>query len=212
MKTFESEWRARFERFGRTYTGEADISGWSEAGLRRRVALFSSLVATLPLPATGTVLDLGCGAGRTALYFQDRGLEITAVDSSPGAVESCRLRGVRDVRLGDLNDPPVDREWATVLLLCGNLGLGGSWDGNRKLLARLAEISAPGDAPGELADPAACAQREASGGEDNQSAWRIGRCGRKPGGQGRARRREEAPAPVERGSGFAPGGRFDEHC
>ena len=93
---------------------------------------------------SGPVLDLGCGAGRTALYFQDRGLEITAVDSSPGAVESCRLRGVRDVRLGDLNDPPSDRQWATVLLLCGNLGLGGSWDGNRKLLARLAEISAPG--------------------------------------------------------------------
>ena len=97
----------------------------------------------LSLIASGPALDLGCGAGRTALYLQDRGFEVTAVDASPGAVEACRLRGVRDVRLGDLNGPPADRDWAAVLLLCGNLGLGGSWDGNRKLLASLAQISAP---------------------------------------------------------------------
>jgi hypothetical protein len=53
----------------------------------------------------------------------------------------CRRRGVADVRLGDLNDPPTDLRWAGVLLLCGNLGLGGSWEGSRRLLAGLA---APG--------------------------------------------------------------------
>jgi hypothetical protein len=31
-----------------------------------------------------------------------------------------------------------------VLLLCGNLGLGGSWRGTRRLLVRLAELVAPG--------------------------------------------------------------------
>jgi SAM-dependent methyltransferase len=98
----------------------------------------------LSLVTAGPVLDLGCGAGRTSLYFQERGFDVTAVDSSPGAVEVCRLRGVRDARLGDLNDPPADRRWAAILLLCGNLGLGGSWDGNRELLARLAQISTPG--------------------------------------------------------------------
>lgn len=89
----------------------------------------------------GPVLDLGCGAGRASLYLQARGFEVTAVDASPGAVEVCRRRGVSDVRLGDLNDPPADKRWASILLLCGNLGLGGSWDGNRRLLARLAELS-----------------------------------------------------------------------
>ena len=82
MKTFESEWRARFERFGRMYTGEADISGWSEAGLRRRVALFSSLVATLPLPATGTVLDLGCGAGTYVRHLAGLGHRAVGIDYS----------------------------------------------------------------------------------------------------------------------------------
>jgi SAM-dependent methyltransferase len=98
----------------------------------------------LPLIEAGPVLDLGAGAGRAALYLEDRGIDVTAVDSSPGAVEVCRLRGARDARLADLNEPPQDRQWAAVLLLCGNLGLGGSWEGNRRLLSRLAEGAAPG--------------------------------------------------------------------
>ena len=98
----------------------------------------------LPLVEHGPVLDLGAGAGRASLYLHERGLPVTAVDASPGAVEVCRRRGVGDVRLGDVNDPPADQRWAGVLLLCGNLGLGGSWEGNRRLLARLAGLAAPG--------------------------------------------------------------------
>lgn len=98
----------------------------------------------LALVTSGPVLDLGAGAGRAALHFQERGLPVTAIDASPGSVEVCRRRGVADVRLGDVNDPPCDRSWAAVLLLCGNLGLGGSWDGSRRLLTRLAELAAPG--------------------------------------------------------------------
>ena len=98
----------------------------------------------LPLVGHGPVLDLGAGAGRASLYLHERGLPVTAVDASPGAVEVCRRRGVGDVRLGDVNDPPADQPWAGVLLLCGNLGLGGSWEGNRRLLARLAELAVPG--------------------------------------------------------------------
>ena len=91
----------------------------------------------------GPVLDLGCGAGRHSLHLQSRGLAVTAVDHSPGAVEVCRSRGVSDVRLADLVDPPDDKAWGTVLLLCGNLGLAGGWDSTRRLLSRLAQICAP---------------------------------------------------------------------
>ena len=94
----------------------------------------------------GPVLDLGAGAGRASLHFQSLGLAVTAVESSVGAAEVCRRRGVDDVRVQDLNDPPVSptEPWGAVLLLCGNLGLGGSWEGNRRLLARLAAVAAPG--------------------------------------------------------------------
>jgi SAM-dependent methyltransferase len=102
----------------------------------------------LSLIEHGPVLDLGAGAGRAGLYLQERGLPVTAVEASPGAAQVCRRRGIADVRLGDVNDPRADLPWAGVLLLCGNLGLGGSFEGNRRLLARLARLA-------ELATPGA---------------------------------------------------------
>lgn len=89
----------------------------------------------------GPVLDLGCGAGRASLYLQEKGLDVTALDVSPNAVEVCRRRGIRDVRLGDLRDPPRDKRWQSILMLCGNLGLAGGWDETRKLFSQLASIS-----------------------------------------------------------------------
>jgi SAM-dependent methyltransferase len=87
---------------------------------------------------SGPVLDLGAGAGRHSLFLQEAGHEVTAVDHSPGAVDVCRARGVLNVRLADLTDPPEDRRWGAVLLMCGNLGLAGDRQATRSLLARLA--------------------------------------------------------------------------
>jgi SAM-dependent methyltransferase len=91
--------------------------------------------------AEGPVLDLGAGAGRVSLWLQERGFDVTAIDLSPGAVSVCQARGVRDARVGDLSRPPDDKRWRAILLLCGNLGLGGSWDASRALLTRLAELA-----------------------------------------------------------------------
>jgi SAM-dependent methyltransferase len=109
----------------------------------------------LPLAVASPALDLGAGAGRTSLWLQEQGVDVTAVDSSPGAVRVCRARGVGDARLGDLNRPPDDKPWRLILLLCGNLGLGGSFDGNRQLLTRLGEVAALGAVlVGDTVDPA----------------------------------------------------------
>jgi len=90
----------------------------------------------------GPVLDLGCGAGRASLYLQQKGLDVTGIDASPYAVEVCRRQGIRDVRLEDLRNPPKDKQWKSILMLCGNLGLAGDWDESRQLLTHLANIAA----------------------------------------------------------------------
>ncbi len=82
MRTFESEWRARFERFARTYEDDARISGWSEAGLRRRLALFRSLLPSLGLSAEARVLELGCGAGTYVRLLAGLGYWAVGLDYS----------------------------------------------------------------------------------------------------------------------------------
>lgn len=48
---------------------------------------------TARLPAGGSVLDLGCGAGEPlAGYFIRKGFSVTGVDGSPGMIALCRER------------------------------------------------------------------------------------------------------------------------
>jgi SAM-dependent methyltransferase len=93
----------------------------------------------------GRVLDVGAGAGRHSLEAQRLGCDPVAVDISPGAVEVCRRRGVRDVRLLPLaRVDEVPGPFDTVLMLCGNFGLVGDGAGARATLAGLARLTSPG--------------------------------------------------------------------
>ncbi len=49
--------------------------------------------------AEGTILDVGCGAGRHSLYLQEKGFNVIGIDVSPLAVKVCKLRGLRKVKL-----------------------------------------------------------------------------------------------------------------
>ncbi len=95
--------------------------------------------------ARGRVLDVGCGAGRHALYLQERGFDVTGIDSSPGAVKVCRLRGVRKALLRGIDE--IDRFRAgtfnTVLMMGNNFGLFGSAARTKRLLGKLARITSP---------------------------------------------------------------------
>jgi SAM-dependent methyltransferase len=70
----------------------------------------------------GKVLDVGCGAGCHSLYLQKKGMQVTAIDTSKGAVDVCKLQGVEDVRhlsLLELRDEKFD----TILLLMNGTGI-----------------------------------------------------------------------------------------
>ncbi len=91
----------------------------------------------------GRVLDAGCGAGRVALHLQERGLEVVAIDVSPGAVEACRRRGVKDARLVDLASVGKSIDlgaFDTVVLFGNNFGVFENAKRAQTLLRRLRRV------------------------------------------------------------------------
>ncbi len=95
--------------------------------------------------ARGRVLDIGCGAGRHALYLQRKGLRVTGVDASARMVELAQMRGVEDVRVADACGklPFRDGEFDTVVLFGNNLGICGTLMKFRRMLRELHRITAP---------------------------------------------------------------------
>jgi SAM-dependent methyltransferase len=92
----------------------------------------------------GRVLDIGCGAGRHSLEAQRRGLDVVAIDISPGAVEVCRRRGVQDVRLLALAAIHAGLgTFDSVLMMCGNFGLVGTAADGLLLLRTLHGMTTP---------------------------------------------------------------------
>lgn len=43
----------------------------------------------------GKIADIGCGAGRHALYLQEKGFNVTGFDNSPLAVQVCRKTWIK---------------------------------------------------------------------------------------------------------------------
>jgi SAM-dependent methyltransferase len=103
----------------------------------------------------GRVLDVGAGAGRVCLHLQRRDVEVVAIDSSPGAVDCARRRGVRDVRLLDI--AAVDEtlgSFDTIIFLGQNFGMLGSMRRGKQLLRRLNRVATErGRIVAELHDP-----------------------------------------------------------
>jgi SAM-dependent methyltransferase len=90
----------------------------------------------------GRVLDIGCGAGRHALYLQKNGLDVVGIDNSPLAIEVCKQRGLKDARLIAINQ--IDSKlgiFDTVIMMGNNFGLFGSFAGARRLLKKLERIT-----------------------------------------------------------------------
>ncbi|MEU4217695.1 methyltransferase domain-containing protein [Actinoplanes sp. NPDC026623] len=93
----------------------------------------------------GAVLDIGVGAGRTALELQRRGMAVTGLDTSAGAIEVSRKRGLRDTVLNTVDGyARSGAGYDTFLLLGNNLGLIEGPQRAPGFLAALASLARPG--------------------------------------------------------------------
>lgn len=95
--------------------------------------------------ARGKVLDIGCGAGRHALYLQNKGLNVLGIDNSPLAVKVCKLRGLKKVKIMSLNEINQFKHsiFNTIMMMGNNFGLFGSFNNAKRMLKELYKITSP---------------------------------------------------------------------
>lgn len=94
--------------------------------------------------AFGKILDVGCGAGSHSLSLQnERQLEVTAIDISEKAIETCRLRGVKNTKIENILDFEGET-FDTILLLMNGTGIFGKLKNCSTYLSKLKSLMNPG--------------------------------------------------------------------
>lgn len=94
--------------------------------------------------AKGKILDVGCGAGSHALSLQnERNLDVTAIDISEKAIETCRLRGVKNAIVENILDFEGEK-FDTILLLMNGTGIFGKLKNCNTYLSKLKSLLNPG--------------------------------------------------------------------
>ncbi|MFF7881498.1 class I SAM-dependent methyltransferase [Streptomyces sp. NPDC020794] len=88
----------------------------------------------------GPVLDVGCGPGRMCRALLSRGVFALGVDIAPRAVALTTTLGGLALCRSVFDRLPAERGWKTVLLIDGNIGIGGD---PRGLLRRCRGLVAP---------------------------------------------------------------------
>ncbi|MEW2284020.1 class I SAM-dependent methyltransferase [Streptomyces sp. NPDC047841] len=89
----------------------------------------------------GAVLDVGCGPGRLVAELAARGRTVLGIDVSEAAVGHTVRLGGQALRRSVFEPLPGEGRWGTVLLMDGNVGIGGD---PHALLDRVARLLRPG--------------------------------------------------------------------
>lgn len=90
--------------------------------------------------ASGKILDVGCGAGSHSLSLQnDRNLDVTSIDISEKAIETCKLRGVKNAKVQNILDFDGEK-FDTIILLMNGVGIFGKLDNCNKYLSKLKSL------------------------------------------------------------------------
>lgn len=111
---------------------EFDVRNWCRDASETERLLLQSL--------RGPVLDVGCGPGRLLAAAGPLGLAALGIDTSTEAVRQARSRGARALEQSIFAPVPQAGHWQSVILLDGNIGIGGSVTA---LLGRCRQLIAP---------------------------------------------------------------------
>ena len=93
--------------------------------------------------ATGRTLDVGAASGCHSLVLQKKGIDVTAIDISPLAVETMKDRGVQKVIEQDFFTLE-GQQYDTILMLMNGIGIVGTLDRLPEFFQVLDKILAPG--------------------------------------------------------------------
>jgi 2-polyprenyl-3-methyl-5-hydroxy-6-metoxy-1,4-benzoquinol methylase len=93
----ERDWHARYERWATAHASEHLVSGWSERGLARRLALVLRSIRAAGVKPGGRILDLGVGPGTYARSLKEFGFSCLGLDYSGKVLEVAK----RKDRAGD---------------------------------------------------------------------------------------------------------------
>ena len=91
--------------------------------------------------AKGKILDVGCGAGSHSLYLQEKGFQLKSIDISQGAIEVCKLRGLKNVEVKNILDET--ETFDTILLLMNGTGIFQELSQVSKYLTHLKSLLNP---------------------------------------------------------------------
>jgi SAM-dependent methyltransferase len=91
----------------------------------------------------GKILDIGAGAGSHALWLQQQGNHIAALEISGPACAVMKTRGIHNIIQQNIFDYR-EEQYNTLLLLMNGIGLTGTLNGLRKFLLHAAALLLPG--------------------------------------------------------------------
>ncbi|MBN9619691.1 MAG: class I SAM-dependent methyltransferase [Actinobacteria bacterium] len=118
--------------------------------VRRWLAPADAADGTVLRRCVGPTLDVGCGPGRLVGARAGTGQITLGVDIAAAAVELTARRGAPVLRRDVFDRVPGEGRWQTILLVDGNVGIGGDVG---LLLRRLRDLLGPGGQLLVEADP-----------------------------------------------------------
>ncbi len=121
--------RLALHRVGAEHAVELDAAVWHGPADAADLRVLAGL--------EGPLLDVGCGPGRMLRAAAERGIPTLGIDVSPAAVSLAAEGGTPVLQRSIFDRLPLEGQWHAVLLLDGNIGIGGD---PAALLARCARL------------------------------------------------------------------------